>query len=536
MTQTAPATPCLAKVPLDADRQAYALLIVHADRAIAPQPALRQVVEFESTPHGGFISAAQAHDGGWGYINEQGQWLVAPTLDNARGFTEDGVARFCRAGRWGYLNLLGQEVIAPQFDDARPLRNGLAAVKTGPHAWRIIDLQGQFTCAATFADLGNFGAVGLAPAQPWDPDRDLPLWGYVDHRGQWVVAPRFAQAHSFDEQAVAAVSANGKTWGLINAQGQWVLQPCHARMDAFNSEELAYYAEAATGEGPCGYLNTRGKVAVRGGQGLSHQMACGLVADRTHETRFFDLHGAPLPGPALSYATDFQPELECAVARLASATSPDANPWGLLHTDGRLVPAPQGLREPLTQSDGSIPPTQPDTALVPFLASDGQVVWIDREGQVVWRARYDGGQVIFCNAQDQILWRSAVAASHRAPRAFFRPHAADWLEHLEGLDHIVPAATALAHEAESRLHAWAQAQEPHAAQPVAKQRVMHAHLGPAQRKAYPFMEASLHEALAHARQALVQHLQAQWGVADPDPEHAAPAQSLGTPLAAWRRP
>ena len=84
MTQTAPATPCLAKVPLDADRQAYALLIVHADRAIAPQPALRQVVEFESTPHGGFISAAQAHDGGWGYINEQGQWLVPPTLDNAR--------------------------------------------------------------------------------------------------------------------------------------------------------------------------------------------------------------------------------------------------------------------------------------------------------------------------------------------------------------------------------------------------------------------------------------------------------------------
>ena len=172
MTQTAPATPCLAKVPLDADRQAYALLIVHADRAIAPQPALRQVVEFESTPHGGFISAAQAHDGGWGYVNEQGLWLVAPTLDNARGFTEDGVARFCRAGRWGYLNLLGQEVIAPQFDDARPMRNGLAAVKIGPHAWRIIDLQGQFTCTATFADLGNFGAVGLAPAQPWDPDRD----------------------------------------------------------------------------------------------------------------------------------------------------------------------------------------------------------------------------------------------------------------------------------------------------------------------------------------------------------------------------
>ncbi len=133
---------------------------------------------------------------------------------------------------------------------------------------------------------GQLWRSGAGPGPAGHPDRDLPLWGYVDHRGQWVVAPRFAQAHSFDEQAVAAVSANGKTWGLINAQGQWVLQPCRARMDAFNSEALAYYADA-TGDGPCGYLNTRGNVAVRGGQGLSHQMACGLVADRIHETLFW---------------------------------------------------------------------------------------------------------------------------------------------------------------------------------------------------------------------------------------------------------
>ena len=41
MTLTAPATPWLAKVPLGADGQAHALLIVHADQAIAPTPALR---------------------------------------------------------------------------------------------------------------------------------------------------------------------------------------------------------------------------------------------------------------------------------------------------------------------------------------------------------------------------------------------------------------------------------------------------------------------------------------------------------------
>ena len=458
---------------------------------------------------------------------------MPPTLDNARGFTEDGVARFCRAGRWGYLNLLGQEVIAPQFDEARPMRNGLAAVKTGPHAWRIIDLQGQFTCAATFADLGNFGAVGLAPAQPWDPDRDLPLWGYVDHRGQWVVAPRFAQAHSFDEQAVAAVSANGKTWGLINAQGQWVLQPCHARMDAFNSEALAYYADAATGEGPCGYLNTRGKVAVRGGQGLSPRWRAGWW--QTVPTKHvFDLHGAPLPGPALSYATDFQPELECAVARLASTDITRCQPWGLLHTDGRLVPAPQGLREPLTQSDGSIPPPSPTPRWCPFWPAMGR--WCGSTGKGRWCGVpvTTGGQVIFATRKIRFCGAARRCQPPRATRVF-QPHAADWLEHLEGLDHIVPAATALAHEAESRLHAWAQAQEPYAAQPMAQRRVVHTHLGPAQRRAYPFMEASLHDALAHARQALVQHLQAQWAWQTRPRTRSARAEP-GTPLAAWRRP
>ena len=71
---------------------------------------------------------------------------------------------------------------------------------------------------------------------------------------------------------------------------------------------------------------------------------------------------------------------------------------------------------------------------------------------------------------------------------------------------------------------------------MAQRRVVHTHLGPAQRRAYPFMEASLQEALAHARQALLKHLQAQWGVADPDPEHAAHAQSLGTPLGGLCKP
>eukprot|EP01030_Chromulinospumella_sphaerica_P015496 gene15496-15306_t len=312
LQRQAKAKPPTAPVPLGADGQAHALLIVHADRAIAPTPALRQVVEFEDNGQGGFISAAQALDGRWGYIDAQGQWLIAPTLDNARGFSDDGLARFCRDGRWGYIDLLAQEAIAAQFEDARPLRNGLAAVKTGQHCWRIIDRQGRFTCESTFHQLDNFGAVGLALAEQWDPRSNQRLRGYVDHQGRWVIAARFAQARAFDDHAVTAASVDGETWGLIDAEGAWVLKPCYPCIEAFNSEGLAFYDEQGSWDNGHGYLNTRGKVVVKGGRHLSRHMACAVVADSYDGTRFVDAHGKLLQGPALSYASDFRAETECA--------------------------------------------------------------------------------------------------------------------------------------------------------------------------------------------------------------------------------
>jgi hypothetical protein len=604
MKNDALATPCLARLPLRADRQESVLLIVHTNRAVMPEPGLRHVVEFEDDRHGGFISAAQAVDGRWGYISGQGQWLIAPTLDNARGFTEDGLARFCRDGRWGYVNLLAQEVIAPQFEDARPLRHGLAGVRTAEHTWRVVDRQGQFTSDATFSLLYPFGPVGLALAQPQQRSGHPPLLGYVDHRGQWMIAPRFAQAHPFDEQAVTPASVDGHSWGLINTEGEWVLQPCYARIDPFNSEGLAFFAEHEPGgpgdaggdvggnacgtAGGHGYLNHRGKVAVKGGRHLSPRMVCGTVANSHNGARFLDSHGKPLPAPALAYATDFRAEMECAVALLAGAdqgqpaehgTASDAPaPWGLLHTSGRFVPAPPGLLEPLTDSEGWIPNTQPDTALTPFICTDGDVAWIDREGQVVWRAHYSGGQATLQGSQGQTLWRSPAGMHCHAPQPFFAVPDAQHLEALASLDSITALAHTLAAQAEDRLHRLAQGlpsapegtddssatrgpehsdcseqserihqndpgdqgedrqQEQDRHHASALHRVMRAYLSGAHHSRYEFLGPQRQRSAQRLRQALLQHLQAHLGLADPDPEHAAPGGCSGIPMAAWWLP
>ena len=119
---TTAAAPWIASIPLSPDGTRYTRAIVHPGRAISPPEGLQALFRFNADGQGGWISAAKADDGRWGYIDAQGQWLIAPTLDNARGFSDDGLARFCRDGRWGYIDLLAQEAIAAQFEDARPLR------------------------------------------------------------------------------------------------------------------------------------------------------------------------------------------------------------------------------------------------------------------------------------------------------------------------------------------------------------------------------------------------------------------------------
>lgn len=136
-------------------------------------------------------------------------------------------------------------------------------------------------------------------------------------------------------------------------------------------------------------------------------------------------------------------------------------------------------------------PPSPTPRWCPFWPAMGR--WCGSTGKGRWCGApvMTGGQVIFATRKIRFCGaaRSLPATARHA--RFFQPHAADWLEHLEGLDHIVPAATALAHEAESRLHAWAQAQEPYAAQPMAQRRVVHTHLGPAQRKGLPLHGSKL---------------------------------------------
>lgn len=560
-TPSPEAPPRLVNIPLSPDGARHACVIVHGPgRASSPPEGLQMVFRFSADGQGGWIAAAMADDGRWGYIDGEARWRTPPTLDSARSHSDDGMARFLQDGCWGFVNLAGEVVIPPQFEDTRPFHDGLCAVKVGPNAWRIIDREGRFACEDSFHDLSVFGADGLARAVVWKKDKNQRRQGFVDRHGQWVIEPRFKAVEPFGEVPVTPASLDAETWGLIDTRGQWVLEPRYPRIDAFNSEELAFFDEPDAWDNGHGYLDTKGRVVVKGERHLSRYMACGLAASTYNGTDFLRADGTTLPTPPLAFGSHFRTEGHFAVARTAARrgdTSPTT--WGLLHTDGQLTPVGDPLLEPLTNSEGWLVDEQPDTPLVPFLTRDGQVAWIDRDGAVVWRATYDGQHATLQDADGTLLWRSSAGDNCQPPRPFFEPPVTEHLEGIATLDGIAPLAQSMLAEAEARLHRLAAGEtlEPENAsdedddddddeeededtvqahRAVVVRRVMRTYISEEHNGPYEFLCGQLSDTVERARTAMVRALTEPYGTPDPDPEHAAPTQYSTSHTLAWAVP
>ena len=92
-------------------------------------------------------------NGKYGYVNEQGNFVIQPQLDMANNFTENGLAPVKQNGKWGYINKSGVTAIGFDFGSVSELdvmgeniafsfRNGLAPVKKGDY-YGIVTTSGE---------------------------------------------------------------------------------------------------------------------------------------------------------------------------------------------------------------------------------------------------------------------------------------------------------------------------------------------------------------------------------------------------------
>lgn len=543
------ATPLLLSIPFHTFPEEHTIVIVHRHEVRAPAEHLVQAHGFTDDGHGGYISAAQASNGRWGYINQSGRWVVAPTLDDAKIFSEEGLARFQQDGRWGYLNTAGEVVIAAQFEEARRFKCGLAAVKMGKDQWRFIDAAGAFAFDKAFFSVGDFSAAGLASAVESGKKR---LVGYIDRSGQWAIQPQFKDQLAFGRDGVVPATTDQKKYGLIDRSGNWVLPPTYPDIREFNVDGLAYFDEENYWDQGHGYLNARGEVVIKGDRDLSHHMACGIAASDYAGRTFLKKDGQELPVPGLSWGSHFN-QFGFAVVRTgrdgwSEALQQPAQPqWGMLHADGAFQAVPDEVLEPWTDADGWIPFPKANTPLIPFLTKRGEIVFLDRDSVVLFRIRYDGRATLF-DAEDHPLWHSDSGQGCHAPVPFFSKTIDGFLVSVNSLGETVSCAEAMLAETEEKLHRFA-AGKPVAADAdenndedddereenciVTDRQLARAYLSEEHYGDYGFLFGVRRETIAAARAVCLTALRARFGEPDPDPEHNASRCHCDGTMTAW---
>ena len=203
-------------------------------------------VQFLAAATGAPIPARQGKR--WGYINRNGQWVIAPQFADARPFFE-GRAAVKDGKDWGYLDSDGQMVIAPQFYSVGPFNESVSyayVCKFSQQSERsscfVIDRTGQRR-----EDIDEVAGIPFNRNEEWRrvidglfkphalyPQEDEnKRWGFVDSDGRWVIAPQYLHAHAFTEGVAAVQSPDG--WGFIGHDGRWVIVPQYSDAWPFNN-------------------------------------------------------------------------------------------------------------------------------------------------------------------------------------------------------------------------------------------------------------------------------------------------------------
>jgi hypothetical protein len=177
---------------------------------------------------------------------------------------------------WGYINNETQFVIQPKFRDARPFSEGLAAVWDGRN-WGYIDKDGNAVIPLQFHchEIGPFreglalvdGVGGIDAAIILREGRIFVSIGYIDRSGKWVIRSRLHYWFSddFSEGLVPVAtspkksSKYGHTWryGYFDLSGKLSVKPQFDEAGSF-SEGLA---PARIGPS-CGYIDKTGKFVI----------------------------------------------------------------------------------------------------------------------------------------------------------------------------------------------------------------------------------------------------------------------------------
>ena len=237
------------------------------------------------------IARAKNTAGKYGYINAQGEWLIEPTLDEAKTFSTDAIARVRRDKKWGFVKPDGKWLIEPKYYLVSPFYHGFAVVQVERQSlYFYLDTEGKHAFGQGFAYAKPFcenleavvakkETIPLYEVTPEGVTKKetraaQAYWGRIDKQGHIVVplryqshkevaCPKTAQKRKRAQKNQAVVKRISGVWKIINGK---------KKSKTFDADILAPLAEASTSV---------------------HQFTDGLIAmiDTDRAIRYYDSAG-----------------------------------------------------------------------------------------------------------------------------------------------------------------------------------------------------------------------------------------------------
>ncbi|MEW9122458.1 MAG: WG repeat-containing protein [Thermotaleaceae bacterium] len=189
----------------------------------------------------------------WGYINNQGQFVIKPQFNSGEDFDSQGLAVIQKGESYGIINTKGDYVLEPVYHYIQATDEGIIiAVKDENGSYILMNREGGIIGQGKgYIDKYSEGVALFSESVDWENRR----YGYRDREGNVVIEPQYIWGSAF-KNGKALVKIEEKSFAVIDLKGN-VISTLDEDIVGEISEDIVIYRDEATSKE--GYMTIDGK-------------------------------------------------------------------------------------------------------------------------------------------------------------------------------------------------------------------------------------------------------------------------------------
>jgi len=192
----------------------------------------------------------------WGYINEEGKFIIKPKYESAADFQSNGMAEVLENGRWGLIDKSGKLIMESQylytinFSEKKIVSTGDSGKSY------LLDEKGNIL----FQTDGSIDKLSCGMAAfSKVVDRDKSLWGYINDEGKVVIEPKYEWTQAFsNDKAIVEISKGH--FGIIDKEGKLLKEIYNDRIISLSEDIFVFSKLDSDNREKYGYMTVDGKV------------------------------------------------------------------------------------------------------------------------------------------------------------------------------------------------------------------------------------------------------------------------------------